>query len=201
MFINTDRFLTRIWIAIGLSFFLQEGVLACQGDARPRDEQLLVLKSGRVLQGEVQRYGDSYIVRWGDTGKAQVAERLVDFSCDTIEEAYKLLRQRITRPSINSHLALADWCLSNGLLARARINGWKRLRFAPTIRGWKPCSGAFRQRERKPPWPKPQRAPPPKTPLPRRGRLASVPGCWSAQAHLPTRPLGKSKTWGERPCN
>lgn len=82
----------------------------------------LVLRSGRVLRGDVIRVGDRYVVGLGERDEVRVSVRDVEFQCDSLEEAYRRKCHALTldaRQGAAQHLDLADWCLRYGLYEAA----------------------------------------------------------------------------------
>jgi hypothetical protein len=81
----------------------------------------LVLRSDRVLRGDIIRVGDRYVVAVGDQDELRVPVGEVEFHCDTLEEAYELKRRALTVAGQDAaeHLKLANWCLRYGLYAAA----------------------------------------------------------------------------------
>lgn len=80
---------------------------------------IIVLQDGGVLAGQVTHTADWYVVTRGGA-QVQIATAQVKVFCHTLEEAYELQRQQLSRPTIDAHLALADWCLRYNLFAQAR---------------------------------------------------------------------------------
>lgn len=81
---------------------------------------VLVLRTGRVLRGEITQVGDRFIVAIGDSDEIAVPVASVDLHCQSLDEAYRRRSERISRVgTVSAHLALADWCLSNELLPQA----------------------------------------------------------------------------------
>lgn len=81
---------------------------------------VLVLRTGRVLRGEITQVGDRFIIAIGDSDEIAVPAASVDLHCQNLDEAYRRRSERISRvATASAHLALADWCLSNELLPQA----------------------------------------------------------------------------------
>ncbi len=79
---------------------------------------LVVLRNGEVIAGKISRDGDRTIVTSEGT-EIRLAPREVDFTCQTLDEAYMVQRNRIIAGRIEDHLNLADWCLRHQLLGYA----------------------------------------------------------------------------------
>jgi hypothetical protein len=84
----------------------------------PRDG-VLVLRNGRVLHGRITPLGESYLITIGDGGEACIPRTEVEFDCASLDEGYLIKRDELETDDARSHLALANWCLQQGLLARA----------------------------------------------------------------------------------
>jgi hypothetical protein len=83
------------------------------------DEQILVLRDGGVLAGRIVRDGERYVVtRSGSELRVAAPDVLV--VCATLAEAYDYRRRQLRRPTAESHLSLAEWCLRYELVAAAR---------------------------------------------------------------------------------
>jgi hypothetical protein len=80
--------------------------------------QLLVLRSGEVLWGEVHRQDDRYTVI-GNDSEVALPVRDVDFLCNSLDEAYRVQRARAGAGHIDEHLNLAEWCLRHDLVGYA----------------------------------------------------------------------------------
>lgn len=88
------------------------------GDADTR-EQLVVLKSGRILTGHVSRNSGGYLVEQPN-GRLQMTESEVQFVADDLHQAYTKHRDSVRVPTPATHLALANWCISYKLYEEAR---------------------------------------------------------------------------------
>lgn len=80
---------------------------------------LLLLRNGNIIQGEVTRAGDYYIVTLGASGEVRLSARDVDSVCVDLEDAYHYKQAMIVGKSAVPHLDLAEWCLRNGLVPQA----------------------------------------------------------------------------------
>jgi hypothetical protein len=79
---------------------------------------VLLLRSGEVLNGTVIPAGDHYIVSQPHA-EIRVQSGKVDKLCKDLNEAYEHKRTKIELGKAAEHVALADWCLQNGLLELA----------------------------------------------------------------------------------
>lgn len=79
---------------------------------------VLLLKNGGVVRGETSRSGDRWLVK--NAGREiQLPAGNVDIVARTLAELYDAQRLRLTRPTAEAHLGLAEWCLRNELLPQA----------------------------------------------------------------------------------
>ncbi len=77
-------------------------------------EQLVMLRNGEVLRGHVTRQDDHYQISIAD-GELRLRAGDVDLVCQSIEEAYRAHRARLTLGRAEDHLDLAEWCLRQNL--------------------------------------------------------------------------------------
>jgi hypothetical protein len=81
---------------------------------------VLVLRTGRVLRGEIIRLGDRFVVTLGEQDEVGVPVTAVELHCDTLEAAYHRKREAISHHATAAkHLELADWCLRYELISSA----------------------------------------------------------------------------------
>jgi hypothetical protein len=78
----------------------------------------LVLRDGGVLSGTITRAGDRFVVTRAGS-EIQVKQSDVLVLSRSLEEAYDQRRKQISRPTAESHLALAEWCLRHDLPRQA----------------------------------------------------------------------------------
>ncbi len=81
--------------------------------------EVLVLRNGQVVQGQITRLGDRYVVTFGETGEVRFSVGDVEFQCASLEEAYFRKRDILDTASTRQRLDLADWCLRHDLPHRA----------------------------------------------------------------------------------
>ncbi|HUY92358.1 MAG TPA: hypothetical protein VMV10_26690 [Pirellulales bacterium] len=79
---------------------------------------VLLLRSGQVLAGTIAPAGDHYLVSL-EHGEIRVQSGKVDKLCKNLREAYEHKRTRVELGKAAEHVALADWCLQNGLFELA----------------------------------------------------------------------------------
>ncbi|NQV24627.1 MAG: hypothetical protein HQ518_09690 [Rhodopirellula sp.] len=81
-------------------------------------ERILVLRTGRVMKGRIKSISTGWLVST-DRGNAVIPFEQVHFDADDLSEAYLRLRIQYGKPTVASHLRLAEWCLSQNILAEA----------------------------------------------------------------------------------
>jgi hypothetical protein len=86
--------------------------------ARQGTAGVLVLHDGGVLTGTFTLDGERYVLI-RDGSELQIPASRVLVACQSMQEAYDERRRQLGRPSADSHLALAAWCLRYDLLPQA----------------------------------------------------------------------------------
>ena len=81
-------------------------------------ERVLVLRTGRVMKGRIKMISTGWLVST-DRGNAVIPFEQVHFDADNLNSAYLRLRIQNGRPTVATHLRLAEWCLSQDILAEA----------------------------------------------------------------------------------
>jgi hypothetical protein len=81
---------------------------------------VLLLEDGGVLEGEVTRIADRYVVGRDGGQQMQIASSRVLFVGRSLREAYEYRRQRVSQPTAGAHLGLAEWCLRYELVNEGR---------------------------------------------------------------------------------
>lgn len=81
-------------------------------------ERVLVLRTGRVMKGRIKKISTGWLVST-NRGNAVIPFEQVHFDADDLTDAYLRLRIQNGRPTVASHLRLAEWCLSQNILAEA----------------------------------------------------------------------------------
>ena len=79
---------------------------------------VVVLKNGNILQGEVRQQGD-YVSILLAGGEFRVRREQVEVCCADLDEAYQRRLSTISSTNADAHLKLARWCLRQGLLKHA----------------------------------------------------------------------------------
>jgi hypothetical protein len=81
-------------------------------------ESVLVMRDGGVLQGRIVRSAERYRVIHGQ-GEISVPVASVAMVCASLEDAYLRQRREMQSPTADTHLQLANWCLTNALNSQA----------------------------------------------------------------------------------
>ncbi len=81
-------------------------------------ERVLVLRTGRVMKGRIKTISTGWLVSTS-RGNAVIPFEQVHFDADSLNEAYLRLRIQNGQPTVATHLRLAEWCLSQDILAEA----------------------------------------------------------------------------------
>ena len=99
-------------IAVSTPLVADEPVLTPQ-------QGVLLLRNGNVIEGQVTRAGDYYLVTFGDSGEARLAAAEVETLCVDLDDAYQYRRATMIGRAAAPHLDLAEWCLRHGLVHQA----------------------------------------------------------------------------------
>jgi hypothetical protein len=73
---------------------------------------MLVLRSGRVLEGKISRNSAGYVVDL-PTGDMSINEKQVKFVAENREDACRKMAETVDTSTADGHLLLADWCMKN----------------------------------------------------------------------------------------
>jgi hypothetical protein len=76
---------------------------------------ILALRDGQVIEGDIIRAGDFYVVSRGETFELRLKADEVELFCESLLEAYEFKARHVSGFSAKSHLELAKWCLRHGL--------------------------------------------------------------------------------------
>lgn len=76
---------------------------------------VLVLRNGQVLEGEITRAGDFYVVTPGPGSEIKLDANQVELHCSSLLEAYDFKAAHVSSFSAKSRIELAKWCLRQGL--------------------------------------------------------------------------------------
>ena len=86
--------------------------------AVPKPPRLLVLRDGKVVEGDIRFVQQGYEVAVAG-GRFVLSEPFVWFTASSRQAAYAELCQRLPDKSANGHVALARWCIDNRLYSDA----------------------------------------------------------------------------------
>jgi hypothetical protein len=109
--------LSRLNLAGVLLLVLAAGAAAQDAAFAPR-AGVLVLRNGNVVQGQITRLGDRYLVLVGEASEVRFPAADVDFQCGSLEEAYFRKRELLDPASIRQRIELAEWSVRHGLTHR-----------------------------------------------------------------------------------
>ncbi len=87
---------------------------AVWGDGPPAADQIVVLRNGEVLRGQVVRQEDHYRITLAN-GELRLRAAEVELICHDLDEAYRAKRAQIQMDRADDHLDLAEWCLRQSL--------------------------------------------------------------------------------------
>src|SRR5258708_7005444 len=79
---------------------------------------VLVLRNGQVIEGDVTRAGDIYVVSRGEGSELRPKADEVELFCSSLDEAYEFKARHLSGLSAKSHLELAKWCLRHRLFVK-----------------------------------------------------------------------------------
>jgi hypothetical protein len=79
---------------------------------------VLVLRNGQVIDGDVTRAGDYYILTKGEASELRLKADEVEAFCGSLLEAYDFKAGHLSGLSARSHLELSKWCLRHGLFEK-----------------------------------------------------------------------------------
>ncbi len=102
----------------GLSLVVSLALTVKAGDDGLR-ERVIVMKSGRILTGQMTRNAGGWLVEQS-SGRVQVPEDQVKLVADNLRDAYRKQRDAIVEPTPATHVMLAQWCISYRLYDEAR---------------------------------------------------------------------------------
>ncbi|WP_417383848.1 hypothetical protein [Gimesia sp.] len=94
------------------------------------ETSLLLMKSGRMVSGEISESAGGYLVK-NPTGSMVVPFDSVLFEAKDLHEIYLKQRAAMKYPTANSHLDLARWCITNELYEEAKSELRDAIRLEP----------------------------------------------------------------------
>ena len=79
-------------------------------------DELLLLRNGYVLQGDVSRLGDRYVVKIARGAETRIPVSAVELRCRDFDDAYRQKARMVTASSTSAQrVALIQWCLRHQL--------------------------------------------------------------------------------------
>ena len=99
------------------AMFAAEWMPQASGDAN--DIKLLMLTSGRIVDGEISPRAGGYLIE-KPHGRMFVPYEQVRFEAVDLSDAYRKLRKSFPQLTASSHVALAKWCLNHNQISAAR---------------------------------------------------------------------------------
>lgn len=103
-----------------MKYLIAIATLLTAGGALGQTSQVVVLRNGNVLKGEIDHLGDFYRVATG-TSEIRLPARNVERIVSTLQDAYLAKRGELREGSITDHLDLAVWCIRQELWGQADI--------------------------------------------------------------------------------
>ncbi|MBC7853384.1 MAG: hypothetical protein IAF94_08115, partial [Pirellulaceae bacterium] len=82
-------------------------------------EGVLLLKNGHVMQGNITKAGDYFVLTLGKTGEVRLPAADVETQCVDLDDAYRYQAALLSSKKSEPHLTLAEWCLRHGLRQQA----------------------------------------------------------------------------------
>ena len=82
-------------------------------------EGVLLLKNGQVMQGNITKAGDYFVLTIGKTGEIRLPEADIETQCVDLDDAYRYQAAMLPTKKAEPHLKLAEWCLRYGLIQQA----------------------------------------------------------------------------------
>jgi hypothetical protein len=93
--------------------------LAAREPVLTPQQGVLLLRNGNVIEGQVTRAGDYYIVTFGENGEARLSATDVETLCVDLEDAYRFRKATMVGQSAASHLTWLNDSLRHDLKAQA----------------------------------------------------------------------------------
>jgi hypothetical protein len=97
----------------------QEIAAAAPAPLNDGDRGVLMLQDGGVLDGQITRAADWYVVIRPGGSQMQIAASRVQFAGRSLHDAYLHRRQNTSLTTTGAHLGLAEWCLRYSLVSDA----------------------------------------------------------------------------------
>jgi len=121
----------RLVIVVVVAFFAAAWALP-DGLGQSSAVKIIVLRTGRVLRGEVTRLGERSVIVLENGGQIQLPSRDIAVEAASLQEAYQTMSSTLTSPEqIDGHLELASWCIREGLPSQATSELLEALKIDP----------------------------------------------------------------------
>jgi hypothetical protein len=117
--------MTRLFLCLVAATLFSMSALA-----EPPPAAVLLLDNRSVLQGEIERRGDEYLVR-RDGGETTVPAARVLAALPNTDAAFRFLKEKIDSQDTDAHLRLARWCEANDLRTQAAAEAKLAAELAP----------------------------------------------------------------------
>lgn len=104
--------------------------ISAQESPQAGNPSLLLMKSGRILSGQIGEGAGGYLVK-NTSGSMLVPYEDVVFEAKNMQGIYLKQRNSMKFPTANTHLELARWCITNKLYDEAKIELKDAIRLEP----------------------------------------------------------------------
>ncbi len=115
------RFHLQLLILVAITLAVTGQIVrdtAAQTRPGSADKRVLLLRTGRVLEGRIREISTGWLVSQPN-GHIVIPADQVRFEAPGLEDVYLRLRLEMRDPTPGTHLRLADWCLSQKLFPEA----------------------------------------------------------------------------------
>jgi hypothetical protein len=96
----------------------------------PGGQSVLVLNNGRIISGRISQGAGGYLVHKAN-GSVLVPFKQVHLQAADLRDAYRRLRESVRVPSATTHIALANWCLTQQMFDETRAELRSALQIDP----------------------------------------------------------------------
>lgn len=110
------RSVTSIFLGWAAAVLCPESVIAQSTQA------VVLLKNDRVLEGDVEKQGDSFAIKIATASRVMLPKDQVQYIGTSKLDLYQYKLRGILKPSAGDHFKLSRWCMVNGLLDQAVIH-------------------------------------------------------------------------------
>ena len=120
----------QIILCLSLASLWYVSVLSAKEPISSKNDSLLLMKSGRIVSGQIGEGAGGYLVK-NPSGSMLIPFGDVMFEAKDMHEIYLKQRNSMKFPTANSHLDLARWCISNKLIEEAKSELKDAIRLEP----------------------------------------------------------------------